>query len=87
MPPMPVIEPEHERWIVHITGRVQGVFFRKSARIEGERLGLAIGAENLTDGSVQIEAEGEPAALETFATWCQTGPPKAEVQSVRIEKQ
>jgi len=73
--------------MIHITGRVQGVFFRKSAREMGQRLGLAVTAENLDDGSVRIEATGEIPALQEFSHWCATGPPQAIVTNVEIHKQ
>jgi acylphosphatase len=43
-------------------------------------------AENLADGSVRIEARGDPAALTAFSRWCETGPADANVSAVRIEK-
>ena len=51
---------------ISITGRVQGVFFRDSARMEANRLGVAGFARNEPDGSVYIEAEGEKDALDEF---------------------
>lgn len=69
-------------WDIRISGRVQGVFYRASARAEGERLGLAGFVRNEPDGSVYAEAEGEEGALERFLAWCRKGPPMARVEGV-----
>ena len=69
-----------------ITGKVQGVWYRKTAVQQAHDLGLAGYAMNLPDGSVRIEVEGEPTAVERFVAWCHHGPPLARVHSVhRVE--
>jgi len=68
-----------------VRGRVQGVFFRASARNEALRLGLTGFAKNLDDGRVEAVACGEPAALEEFQRWLQHGPPAARVDEVLSE--
>ena len=65
-----------------VSGRVQGVFFRASARAEAVRLGLTGYAKNLTDGSVEVLACGDAAALEELQRWLQLGPPSARVANV-----
>ncbi|MDZ4328380.1 MAG: acylphosphatase [Pseudomonas sp.] len=65
-----------------ISGRVQGLFYRASARAEALKLGLTGHAENLPDGRVQVLAEGDPAALDALERWLRQGPPAAEVASV-----
>lgn len=75
--------------IAHLTirvhGLVQGVNYRQSARQEAKRLGLTGFARNEPDGTVLIEVEGDPAAIEQFVAWCRIGPPHARVE--RIETQ
>jgi acylphosphatase len=68
------------RYIVH--GRVQGVFFRASARDEAVRLGLTGCARNLADGRVEVLACGQPAAIAELERWLHHGPPLARVTSV-----
>lgn len=63
-------------------GRVQGVWYRGSVCDEARRLGLSGWARNRADGSVEILAQGAPAALERLVTWCHEGPPLARVRSV-----
>jgi acylphosphatase len=64
-----------------ITGRVQGVFFRASALEKAQGLNLSGFVKNLSDGSVEIVAEGPRYALEQFAEWARHGPPAAEVEN------
>ncbi|HTV97897.1 MAG TPA: acylphosphatase [Steroidobacteraceae bacterium] len=65
-----------------ITGKVQGVYFRHSARIEAQRLGLRGYARNLCDGSVEVAAQGAPAAVEQLHAWLHRGPRSARVEAV-----
>ena len=65
-----------------VSGRVQGVFFRASARDEARRLGVTGHARNLDDGSVEVVACGEDAALAQLERWLHRGPPHARVASV-----
>ena len=68
------------RFIVH--GRVQGVFFRSSTRTQALRLLLTGQARNLADGSVEVLACGEDAALDALQRWLHVGPPAARVSRV-----
>ncbi|MFL5346914.1 MAG: acylphosphatase [Hyalangium sp.] len=70
------------RATLRIRGKVQGVFFRESTRIEATRLGLTGWVRNHEDGSVEALAEGEPAALEEFIRWCHRGTQAARVTDV-----
>jgi acylphosphatase len=65
-----------------IRGKVQGVFFRASTRIEAQRLGLRGHARNLADGSVEVLAAGDAESIEALARWLQHGPPHARVDAV-----
>lgn len=66
-----------------VSGAVQGVFFRASTRAEAQRLGLCGHARNLVNGSVEVHACGDAAALDALAEWLQHGPPLARVTEVR----
>jgi acylphosphatase len=66
-----------------ITGRVQGVAFRAYTVDEARRAGVAGWARNLPDGAVEVEAEGERAAVEALVAFCRRGPPAARVDHVR----
>ncbi len=67
-----------------VSGRVQGVFFRDSARREGERLGIAGSARNLHDGTVEVIAEGDEGAVDQLVEWCTSGPSHADVTDVDV---
>ena len=69
--------------LVH--GRVQGVGFRYSALHQARALGLRGTVANTSDGSVEVVAEGDPAALERFLLWLDKGPPGARVREVQVQ--
>lgn len=69
-----------------ITGRVQGVFFRASAREEVQRLGVSGYARNLADGSVEVVACGEAEAVDSLCRWLRQGPPQARVDRCESEE-
>ena len=69
-----------------ISGKVQGVWFRDSTRRKARELGLSGYVRNEPDGSVRVEAEGDPDSLEALIEWCRQGPPKAEVENVEKEE-
>ena len=70
---------------VRVTGQVQGVFFRTSAKQKANELGITGWVRNEPDGSVLIKAEGTRSQLETFIAWCKQGPSSAQVESVQTE--
>ncbi len=65
-----------------VRGRVQGVFFRASTQREARRLGVTGWVKNLSDGSVEIVAEGEDDRVKEFLQWAQRGPSAARVDRV-----
>lgn len=68
-----------------VTGRVQGVFYRASARAEARRLGVAGYARNRADGSVEVLACGEADAVDALIAWLWKGPTAAAVRDVAVE--
>jgi acylphosphatase len=66
-----------------VFGKVQGVFFRHSTRLEAERLALRGMARNMPDGSVEVLVQGRAAAVEELRVWLQRGPAQARVDEVR----
>ena len=69
-----------------VRGEVQGVGFRWSVQREAGRLGLTGYAENLPDGSVRVEAEGDPGRLDELEAFLRQGPRWAEVGAVEAER-
>lgn len=68
-----------------VTGRVQGVFFRASARDVALKLSLTGYARNMPDGSVEVFACGGEDALGKLAAWLREGPRMASVAGVDVE--
>lgn len=71
---------------IHITGKVQGVGFRASARREASRLGITGFVRNEPGGSVFIHAQGGNEAMEEFISWCDTGPAGAMVRELIVRE-
>lgn len=69
---------------IKVFGRVQGIFYRATAKEQAEKLNITGFARNESDGSVYIEAEGEKNKLDKFLKWCYLGPPLAQVEKVQI---
>ncbi len=69
-----------------VTGRVQGVFYRASARQQAVELGITGHARNLPDGSVEVLACGEAQAVQRLGEWLWEGPPSARVSGVAVEE-
>ena len=65
-----------------VRGRVQGVYFRASAQREARRLGVCGWVRDRPDGSLEIVAEGEEAAVRDLHGWAQKGPSAARVDKV-----
>jgi acylphosphatase len=68
-----------------VSGRVQGVFYRKSAQSRARELGVRGHARNLVDGRVEVLAVGEPAAVEAFVAWLWEGSSASRVTGVEVE--
>lgn len=70
---------------VVVRGKVQGVFFRDSARREAQRLGVFGWVRNGADGTVELHVEGSADAVEAMMRWCREGPRHAEVAGVKVD--
>ncbi len=78
------MDESQKKFQVHavITGIVQGVAFRYYTQREAEKLGIKGWVRNLSDGSVELEAQGPKENLEALLSWCKQGPPSASVDEV-----
>ncbi|OGD85396.1 acylphosphatase [Candidatus Curtissbacteria bacterium RIFCSPLOWO2_01_FULL_41_18] len=70
---------------IKIFGSVQGVFFRRSAKLEAEKLGIVGWVKNDGNGSVEAMAQGERDKVDEFIKWCKKGPPFAKVEKVEVK--
>ncbi|HTQ66420.1 MAG TPA: acylphosphatase [Puia sp.] len=71
---------------VHLTisGKVQGVFFRASARDMALTLEIRGWVKNTSEGNVEILANGNDISIRQFIAWCRKGPANAMVAHVAI---
>jgi acylphosphatase len=68
-----------------INGRVHGVFFRAYVESRAGELNLAGYVRNLSDGRVEVMAEGERERLEKLVHYLEVGSPAARVDKVVIK--
>lgn len=68
-----------------VRGRVQGVGFRATTQHEARKLGLGGWVRNRTDGTVEVEAQGDTERLETFLAFLYRGPLGAFVEGVDVQ--
>ncbi len=69
----------------YVSGRVQGVFYRASTRIEAVRIGLNGWVRNRDDGDVEVLACGSQDKLQALEDWLHVGPQFAQV--VKVERE
>ncbi|NNV57088.1 acylphosphatase [Limnovirga soli] len=69
---------------ITVYGKVQGVFYRASAKQMADNLGIQGWVKNTSQGNVAILATGDEFALQQFISWCKQGPSRALVTDVEI---
>lgn len=67
-----------------IKGKVQGVFFRKTAKEIADKKGITGWVCNTGDSNVEITASGSEVALQEYINWCHTGTARAKVAEVQV---
>ena len=72
---------------IFVTGRVQGVFFRQSARVMAIKNNVNGWVSNLDDGRVEIVAEGQESNIDALADWCKTGPANSRVDEFELSEE
>ena len=68
----------------YIYGRVQGVFFRSYLAKNARELGLVGFVRNLSNGSVEVLAEGDKQQLEKLIEFMKHGPSTARVDEYKV---
>jgi acylphosphatase len=71
----------------HVSGRVQGVYYRVSARDKAIALGVNGYARNLPDGRVEVLAVGSQSAVDALVQWLWVGSPASRVDHVEVQDQ
>ncbi|UUO25174.1 acylphosphatase [Colwellia sp. M166] len=73
-------------YMAHVSGKVQGVYFRASSQQIAIDHGLSGYARNLTDGRVEILMCGEEQSINKMLAWLAHGPPQAEVKTIESKQ-
>lgn len=73
-------------YIAHLSGKVQGVYFRASSQQIAIELGLSGYARNLDDGSVEVMVCGDKGNVDKMLDWLKHGPSEAEVDNVELKQ-
>ena len=72
---------------IKVTGKVQGVWFRKYTKDQADALQLNGTVQNMPDGSVYIEVESnDETRLNKFLQWLQTGSPLSRVDNIATDQ-
>jgi acylphosphatase len=69
---------------VIVRGRVQGVFFRDSARQRAQSRGVSGWVRNNPDGTLEAVFEGGGDDVDAMVRFCQQGPRGASVERVEV---
>lgn len=70
---------------VLVAGKVQGVWYRRSAQEKALQLQVTGHAKNLADGRVEVLLCGSAQAVNAVIEWLWQGPPGAHVTHVELE--
>ena len=78
-------EPEGNiRAHLFVSGKVQGVFFRETARKKATKEGVTGWAKNLRDGRVEALFEGKESRVKKMVDWARSGPIWVKVDSLDV---
>ncbi|MGI8598175.1 MAG: acylphosphatase [Chitinophagaceae bacterium] len=69
-----------------VKGKVQGVFYRATAKSIAKELNINGWIKNNAVGDVECLVTGSEICLNEFITWCRKGPANAEVSEVIVEE-
>jgi acylphosphatase len=67
-----------------VSGWVQGVYYRAFTETVANKLGLTGYCENLQDGRVLVDVEGESNVVDELIRQLWIGPPRARVTDVHV---
>lgn len=74
-------------YYLHITGKVQGVFFRATAKDIALKNNLKGWIKNNKAGEVEAMVSGAEDACAEFIIWCKSGPPLSRIDEVKVTPQ
>lgn len=70
-----------------IKGKVQGVFYRATAKEIADKLNITGWIKNTDEGDVEAIVSGADEQLQQFISWCKQGPNNAKVEDVIVTPQ
>jgi acylphosphatase len=76
--------PDRVRRRALVSGLVQGVWFRESAREQAGAAGVDGWVRNLADVRVELVLEGPAPAVDRVLAWCREGPRRARVEGLEV---
>lgn len=68
-----------------VSGKVQGVAYRAYIQDSATELGLVGYVKNLSNGTVEVVAQGDPTTLKDFVEYLHEGSLMAKVESVAVD--
>jgi acylphosphatase len=68
-----------------IKGKVQGVFYRDTAKKQADKLDLTGWIRNTEDGNVEAMVSGDNIELDQFVQWCKLGSERSRVEDVNFD--
>ena len=71
---------------IQVSGKVQGVWFRKCTCDKANEIGLSGTVQNLENGDVLIHASGTEHQVSELEKWCWQGSPLSSVTDVKLSK-
>lgn len=69
-----------------IKGKVQGVFYRATAKEMAEKLSLNGWIKNTAEGHVEATIQGSQEQIDQYIAWCWKGPARAKVDAIEINE-
>jgi len=70
-----------------ISGKVQGVYFRKHTQDTSRENNVYGWVKNLLNGDVECVLEGLKSNVDKVIIWCHQGPPNSRVDNVEIKNE
>ena len=72
---------------LHLTGTIQGIFFRQLIKDNADKLNVRGYIRNLEDGRVEIFFEGDKEKVNTMIEICKTGHKHANIRNVEEKEE
>ena len=73
-------------YLAHVSGKVQGVYFRASSQQQAIEYGISGYARNLANGDVEVLLCGEQVNVNKMLEWLNQGLSMAKVDKVDIKQ-